>query len=182
MHSSLPDSPAIPYPAIPVEIIPKPWGVCQRLINSQFIRVEQIEIVPGGYSSIHCHWQQDNDFFVLEGELCVVCYDLPGIAKALDVPAFTAGGGLQEPRKMLGLSGKNFPMDAKQFERSGKRYSVSAGQSFTAIAGRWHRFEVGGSPVKAVEIYRSPRPGRVSPDDIIRITENGVAGNDRDPN
>ncbi len=47
----------------------KAWGTMRRLIDSPVLRVEEIQIVRGGFCSVHLHAWQRNLFVVYEGEL-----------------------------------------------------------------------------------------------------------------
>lgn len=52
----------------------KVWGTSHRLLLNDFCQMEKIEVVPGGYSSIHLHQRKHNLFCVQSGVLTVEVY------------------------------------------------------------------------------------------------------------
>ena len=53
----------------------KPWGTSERLVDDGSVQLERIQIVSGGYSSIHVHVEKWNQFWVAYGALVVVVFD-----------------------------------------------------------------------------------------------------------
>jgi mannose-6-phosphate isomerase-like protein (cupin superfamily) len=49
----------------------KPWGKSRRVHIDRFVQVEEVDILPGGFSSVHHHNKKDNVFYVASGELLV---------------------------------------------------------------------------------------------------------------
>ena len=55
----------------------KPWGRRKLLLHTSAVHVDELEILPGGFSSIHSHQHKFNLIFVLEGELSITVFDDP---------------------------------------------------------------------------------------------------------
>lgn len=55
-----------------LEVLPKEWGVCRRLLDSPSARVEAISIHRGGFSSRHQHTHQANGFFLCRGAVDII--------------------------------------------------------------------------------------------------------------
>lgn len=58
-----------------VERIAKPWGAITRIWDTPTLRIEPIEILPGGYSSRHVHWNQRNAFILCEGSVDIRIFE-----------------------------------------------------------------------------------------------------------
>ena len=66
----------------------KPWGYleeigrqhysCEGVVNAVLARQVRARINPGGFSSIHRHNEQSNDFYVLSGQLWLREFRLDG--------------------------------------------------------------------------------------------------------
>ena len=56
----------------------KPWGRSIRRFINEFVQLEEIYIVEGGYSSVHCHMRKWNEFLIQDGSLRVNFYDDEG--------------------------------------------------------------------------------------------------------
>lgn len=149
----------------------KPWGLIRRFIDNPTLRVEEIEIVPGGFSSIHCHLYQRNQFHVLSGELMIRVFDprmlvmaMMGRADLTGRPRADVNGRIpgSTPGSLKSLaeswSGDNY----QDVVDSGTCYVLRAGDSITIESSTWHQFEAAGlesgERVKAVEIYNRPTP------------------------
>jgi mannose-6-phosphate isomerase-like protein (cupin superfamily) len=53
----------------------KIWGTSQRLLVTDFMQVERIQVRKGGYSSVHLHKRKNNLFVVEAGRLQVRLFD-----------------------------------------------------------------------------------------------------------
>lgn len=57
----------------------KVWGSSKTLLKTPFVEVHLIEVLPGGYCSLHSHRHRWNAFAVISGSLQIACktdYDL----------------------------------------------------------------------------------------------------------
>lgn len=59
------------------EWTPKPWGRTRTLHADQRLSIHEIEVVPGGFCSVHRHACKHNTFLVLDGELAVIEFASP---------------------------------------------------------------------------------------------------------
>lgn len=50
---------------------PKPWGVTTSILQDRVSHIDQLQIVPGGYSSRHLHKFKSNAFIIHVGVLTV---------------------------------------------------------------------------------------------------------------
>lgn len=54
-----------------VEVATKPWGQSTRVLLTKRVQVERIDVMEGGFSSIHLHQEKHNLFHVTRGRLAV---------------------------------------------------------------------------------------------------------------
>lgn len=59
-------------------ITKKAWGTCTNIFKNSNVQVDMLDIVAGGYCSLHKHRAKFNLFLVLEGDLDVCLYLLEG--------------------------------------------------------------------------------------------------------
>ena len=57
------------------DVSQKPWGLQRPILRNDPLHVDEIEVVPGGYCSVHRHLKKVNLFHVLEGRLTVLCFN-----------------------------------------------------------------------------------------------------------
>lgn len=57
------------------DAIPKAWGVQRKILRRDSIHVDEIEVRPGGYCSVHQHERKHNIFQVLHGRLLVLTFN-----------------------------------------------------------------------------------------------------------
>lgn len=50
----------------------KVWGATVELVDSPFYSKHQLEVIPGGYCSLHYHQDRANRFIVVSGEIEVI--------------------------------------------------------------------------------------------------------------
>lgn len=176
-------------------MIPKPWGVIYRFVDDPTIRVEEIQIKKGGYSSIHCHLFQRNRFHVTRGKLLIRVFDPKSLVLAMmsNNGQIATGGRVsgQTPESLKSLSQGWSGDNLQDVLNSATVFTLRPGDNLTINNAVWHQFEAI-TEVSAVEIYDQDNPSgyvqgqcsgisysripamSVNAEDILRITENGV--------
>lgn len=74
----------------------KLWGATKCLVERGTTEVHEIQVVPGGYCSVHWHEHKTNMFYVISGVLEI--YTFIGEEKSLTV--VSAGQHISVPSKM----------------------------------------------------------------------------------
>lgn len=123
---------------------PKAWGRTRCVYYGPAAEVHELEVVAGGFSSCHYHFQKWNRFVVREGTLRVLLYT------PTDAPA-----------------DRHRPEPPGPLART---VVLTAGMTFDVGPGVWHRFEAA-TAVTAAEIYWNDS---IDPGDIVRADEGGV--------
>jgi len=54
--------------------VSKPWGIQRPILRNYPLHVDEIEVWPGGYCSVHRHLQKANLFHVLKGQLGIFVF------------------------------------------------------------------------------------------------------------
>jgi mannose-6-phosphate isomerase-like protein (cupin superfamily) len=127
------------------------WGDFETIGGRRFCitRQTKISVKPGGYSSIHKHVHQSNEFFVQDGKLKLRWYF-----------EHDSGDGSK-------------PVLSQQGE-----IVLSKGERHGFPAGIIHEFEAL-TPVVALETYHAERGQQALATDIIRFTQNGIKQSDK---
>lgn len=60
------------------ETVQKPWGLQTPVLRNYPLHVDEIEVLPGGYCSVHRHKRKANLFHVFKGKLGIFCFNDSG--------------------------------------------------------------------------------------------------------
>ena len=58
--------------------VEKPWGWQRPVLRNEPLHVDEIEVSPGGYCSVHRHTKKVNLFHVLKGKLAIFVFSEDG--------------------------------------------------------------------------------------------------------
>jgi mannose-6-phosphate isomerase-like protein (cupin superfamily) len=125
----------------------RPWGKWTRLYADEQVELRLLEVVEGGYCTLHYHEHQANVFFVLQGKLLVQFYARQ-----------ESGDILRAEHSCHGQAGPGM-----------------CGPSTTVPAGaEWiHRFHAK-TPVVAYELLVVTGDNPLDPNDSVKLGEAGV--------
>lgn len=61
------------------ELIRKPWGWSWPRVRNELVEIVDIEVVDGGFCSVHLHERKENIFVVVSGTLAVDVWNDDGV-------------------------------------------------------------------------------------------------------
>jgi len=148
----------------------KPWGSVEHLVGPVAARVvdqdavvDKMQLMPGGYSSLHLHKTRANLFILISGRLDVIEYVRQSTGER-------PGEGLTAEQLSEFLEADAKRLDA--WREVGRSALSNRGDSVTVPPNKAHRFEVL-EPSVLLEVYWSTTAEPVDSQDTHRFWSNG---------